>query len=67
MPWSDIGQVDRQDVGDQDFRGMTAAGTIWFVFVGEVLAKREREVSVVAIGVKCGGADHLTGASGRPQ
>ena len=39
MPWSDIGQVDRQDVGDQDFRGMTAAGTIWFVFVGEVLAK----------------------------
>ena len=40
MPWSDIGQVDRQDVGDQDFRGMTAAGTVWLVFVGEVLAKR---------------------------
>jgi hypothetical protein len=27
-------------VGDQDFRGMTAAGTVWLVFVGEVLAKR---------------------------
>jgi hypothetical protein len=27
-------------VGDQDFSGMTAAGTVWFVFVGEVLAKR---------------------------
>jgi hypothetical protein len=39
MPWSDISQVDRQDVGDQDFRGMTATGTIWLVFVGEVLAK----------------------------
>jgi hypothetical protein len=40
MPWSDVGQVDRQDVGDQDFRGMTAAGAVWLVFVGEVLAKR---------------------------
>src|ERR1700722_16678044 len=40
MPWSDISQVDREDVGDQDFRGMTAAGTVWLVFVGEVLAKR---------------------------
>jgi hypothetical protein len=35
----DIGQIDRQNIGNQDFRGMTAANTAGPVFVGKVLAE----------------------------
>jgi hypothetical protein len=34
-----IGQVDRQNVGNQDFGGLTAAGSAGLIFVSEVVAK----------------------------
>jgi hypothetical protein len=40
MAWGDVGQVDRENIGDQDFRGMTAAFPIWLVFVGKVRSER---------------------------
>ncbi|MFY9828619.1 MAG: hypothetical protein WAK69_08390 [Rhodoplanes sp.] len=40
VPWSDIGEVDCQDVGDQDLSGMTSARAVGPVFSGEVLTER---------------------------
>jgi hypothetical protein len=39
MPRRDVRQIDRKNVGDQDFRGTTTAGATWLIFVGEVLAE----------------------------
>src|SRR5262249_6268092 len=39
MARSDVGQIDRENISDQDFRGMTAARSVRPVFVGKVLAE----------------------------
>jgi len=39
MAGRDIGQIDCQNIGDQDFIGMTAADTAGPVFVGKVFAE----------------------------
>ena len=39
VPRGDVDEIDRQNVGDQDFRGMTAARSVGLVLVGKVLAE----------------------------
>jgi hypothetical protein len=34
-----VHQIDRQNIGDQDFRGITSALSVGLVLVGEVLAE----------------------------
>src|SRR6185437_14199744 len=36
---SNVSQIDRQNVRDQDFRGMTTTGSVRLIFFGEVLAE----------------------------
>ena len=49
MQWGNVDQVYRENVGNQDFRGMTAAGAIGLVLVCEVLA--ESALGAFATGV----------------
>ena len=39
VSWGDVHQIDGQNVGNQDFRGMTAAFSVGLILGGEVLAE----------------------------
>jgi hypothetical protein len=52
MPRCDVGEVDREDVGDQDFRGMTAALSVGLVLVGKMLP----EGALGARAIRCSAA-----------
>jgi hypothetical protein len=52
MQWGNVDQVYRENVGNQDFRGMTAAGAIGLVLVCEVLA----ESALGAFAILCSAA-----------
>src|SRR4051794_19844451 len=65
VPWSDIGQIDGQHVGNQDFRGMTAALSIGLVLVGEMLA--EGSLGARAIFCSAARADLARSVSDNPN
>ena len=52
MPWRDVLQIDRQDVSDEDFSGMTSATPIGLVFVCEVF----RDCALGADAILCSAA-----------
>src|SRR5262249_24306376 len=64
VPWGDVGEIDGQNVGDQDFRGMTAAPTVGLVLAGKVLA--ERELGARAIFCSAARADLVRSISDDP-
>jgi hypothetical protein len=47
VTWGDVAEVDREHIGDQDFRGMTAAPAVGLVLVGEVCSPRARSERAV--------------------
>jgi hypothetical protein len=65
VPWGNVGKVDRQNVGDQDLRGMTTAGSAGLVSVGEVLP--ERTLGALAIFWSAARADLARSVSDDPD
>jgi hypothetical protein len=60
-----IRQVNRKDIGNQNFSGMTAAGAAWLVLVGEVLTKGT--LGARAIFCKAARADFARSISNDPD
>ena len=65
MPGGDVHQIDGQDIGDEDFRGMTAALSVGLVLTGKVLA--ESALGARAILCRAARADFAWSVSDDPH